>query len=183
MELKNIKKSFFGFNKNSVMEYISDLNRACAEKAESLRLEKTEALSELNRTNEELNNKISAFEIEIDALKKQLLEAENEINRLNGENEHLKNDVNTKKAVESEVAEILTEARNFAQSVNEKTIRENEALRLENQRAYAAEKQRLTQYRKNVENVKAVIDSVLKSAKAELEQAEEKINTVEKTDE
>ncbi len=183
MELKDIKSGFFGFNKNSVIEYISQLNHLCAENTEKARLEKAEALAELSKTNEKLNNRVSVLESEVDVLKKQLLERESEIERINGENEQLKNDVDKKKAVESEVAEILTEARNFAQSMREKTIRENEVLRLENQRINDAEKQKLTNYRKNIENVKTVIDSILQTAKTELCQAEEKIDALEKIDE
>lgn len=182
MELKDIKKSFFGFNKNSVMNYISELNHICAEKTESLQIEKNTALSELSQTNEKLNSKISSLEVEIDALKKELLKSENEIECLKHENEQIKNDFDTKKAVESEVAEILTEARNFAQSMREKTIHENELLRLENQKIYNAEKEKLEKYRENIRNVKTVIDSILKDTKTELEQQEEIINVVEKAD-
>lgn len=125
MELKDIKKSFFGFNKNSVMEYIAELNHICAETTESLRNEK----SELSQTNEKLNSRISALETEIDVLKEQLLESKNKIEHLN---------------------------------------HENAVLRLENQKMYDAENQKLQKYRENIKNVKTVIDTILRDSKQNL---------------
>lgn len=179
MELHEIKKSLFGFKKDSVFEYIAELNRACADKTEEVRREKAAALAELSRTNTELNDRLVSLELERDALKKQLAERERTLDGLRCENEQLKSDTDTRQTVEKEVAEILTEARSFAQTIREKTVREDEAVRLENRKARDAEARRLAEYRQSVSDVKALLDSVLNAAKGGLAQVEAEIAALE----
>lgn len=180
MELKDIKKGLFGYNKNSVIEYVSELNHSCAEKVEEVRREKTEALFGLGKTNKELNDKIVCLEAETDALKKQLAEKEKVIIEFSDEIEQYKNNTEARKMLEKEVADILNDAHEFAKLMREKTIRENETLRLENKKANDAIKEKLAEYRKNVCDIKLFIDSVLKNTRNEFNTAEETIAVLER---
>lgn len=180
MELKNIKRGLFGFKASGVLEYVSELNRICSEKVEEERREKQTSLDTLNQKNEELNNRLSGLESENDKLKKQLAEQEEKLAELSAQNEELKSNTNAQKAVEAEVADILTDARHFAQSLREKAMKENEDFRLENQKNNEAEQQRLAAYAKEVSEIKTAIDSVLTEAKLGLEKAEEAMAVLKK---
>lgn len=61
MQLKEMKTSLFGFNKNDVYEYISQLNSVCERKVQQAKEEQRESINTLNRKNEELNDSISAL--------------------------------------------------------------------------------------------------------------------------
>lgn len=111
MELKDLKSGMFGFKKNSVYEYISELNRICSANVEEVKQEKLSALADLSKKNEELNNKVVCLESENDSYKKEIFEKTKLIAELTEENEKLKNDMDKRKAVEAEVADILAEAR------------------------------------------------------------------------
>ena len=56
MELKDLRTSLFGFNKNDVCEYISQLNYIYEQKEAQKIKEQKEILEELNKKNEELND-------------------------------------------------------------------------------------------------------------------------------
>lgn len=62
MQLNDLKTSLFGFNKNDVCEYISQLNTVYEEKEHKIRQEHSETTEVLNRKNEELNNTAAALE-------------------------------------------------------------------------------------------------------------------------
>lgn len=64
MQLKDLKTSLFGFNKNDVCEYISQLNTVYEEKERQIRQEQCEITEGLNRKNEDLNNSLAASEQE-----------------------------------------------------------------------------------------------------------------------
>ena len=57
MELKDLRTALFGFNKNDVCEYISQLNYIYEEKEAQKIKEQKDILKELNKKNEELNKK------------------------------------------------------------------------------------------------------------------------------
>lgn len=181
MELRDIKKSFFGFSRNSVFEYITELNVACSQKVEEIKDEKAAALAELNRKNEELNNSNAALQAEYDELKKQLEEKDKLLEELKQQNAELAAGAGKQKTVEAEVAEILTEAKRFSDTLREKAIRENEAFRLQNRRINDAERQRLAEYGKEISQIKTVINAVLAETESKLENAESKIADLQKT--
>ena len=56
MELKDFKTALFGFNKNDVCEYISQLNYIYEQKEAQKIKEQKDILEELNKKNEELND-------------------------------------------------------------------------------------------------------------------------------
>ncbi len=56
MELKDLRTSLFGFNKNDVCEYISQLNYIYEQKEAQKIKEQKDILEELNKKNEELND-------------------------------------------------------------------------------------------------------------------------------
>ena len=56
MELKDLRTALFGFNKNDVCEYISQLNYIYEQKEAQKIKEQKDILEELNKKNEELND-------------------------------------------------------------------------------------------------------------------------------
>lgn len=56
MEFKDLRTSLFGFNKNDVCEYISQLNYIYEQKEAQKIKEQKDILEELNKKNEELND-------------------------------------------------------------------------------------------------------------------------------
>lgn len=56
MELKDLRTALFGFNKNDVYEYISQLNYIYEQKEAQKIKEQKDILEELNKKNEELND-------------------------------------------------------------------------------------------------------------------------------
>ena len=56
MELKDLRTSLFGFNKNDVCEYVSQLNYIYEQKEAQKIKEQKDILEELNKKNEELND-------------------------------------------------------------------------------------------------------------------------------
>lgn len=179
MELKDLKRSLFGFNRSSVFEYIAELNRLCSVKVDEAKREKNTQLAELAQKNEELNNRLTAIETDNDALKKQISEAEALIAELKAQNESIKNDFEAKQKVETEVAEILSEARAFAVTLKEKAVAENEAFKLQNRLINEAETKRLAEYSQNVSEIGKAINSILERTRDELKKAESDISALE----
>lgn len=61
MQLKDLKTSLFGFNKNDVCEYISQLNAVYEQKEQQIQQEQQEIIGELNQKNENLNNTVASL--------------------------------------------------------------------------------------------------------------------------
>lgn len=180
MELKELKKGLFGFSKSSVYEYISSLNKACADKVDEVKREKLYSLSSLSRTNEELNEKLACLENENAMLKKQLEEKELSLAELSEKCVQTTELPAEKKTVEAEVCDILTEAKQFAQHLKDKACAENEELRQKNLAAYEAERKRLLSYSDEISKIKDHLGSVLEGALRGLSGTESKISELEK---
>ena len=93
MQLKDLKTSLFGFNKNDVCEYISQLNAVYEQKEQQIRQEQREILNELNQKNENLNNNVSTLGQENKELLRQKEILQNKAALLDGEIGKLKHQV------------------------------------------------------------------------------------------
>lgn len=91
MELKDLRTALFGFNKNDVCEYISQLNTIYEQKEEQKTIEQKEILSELNRKNEELSNVAAGLNQENTELKRKNDELLNRVNLFDTEKQEIKN--------------------------------------------------------------------------------------------
>ena len=168
MELKDLKVGLFGFKKNDVCEYISELNSTFSERLAEQKKEKEEALGELNKKNEELNTQISWLETEKDSLKRELEEKDKRIAELQGEIEKRKQELLEVQQKNDGVTEILQEARAFADSLRAKAMAEDEAFRQKNRKKYKAEQARIAEYGKRVDKVKGNIMNALRSMKLQM---------------
>ena len=180
MELKDLKVGLFGFKKNDVCEYISELNSTFSERLAEQKKEKEEALGELNKKNEELNTQISWLETEKDSLKRELEEKDKRIAELQGEIvgycgmycaadiEKRKQEILEVQQKNDGVTEILQEARAFADSLRAKAMAEDEAFRQKNRKKYKAEQARIAEYGKRVDKVKGNIMNALRSMKLQM---------------
>ena len=73
MELKDLRTALFGFNKNDVCEYISQLNYIYEQKEAQKIKEQKDILEELNKKNEELNDynsRLNQLENQIEEIRK-----------------------------------------------------------------------------------------------------------------
>lgn len=181
MEIRELKSGLFGFRKQSVYEYISQLNRTCSEKVEEARRDKLAALSELSQKNEELNNRVIRLEGENDALRRDRTEKEALISSLNEQIKQLQE--RTQKSPSDEIAEIIAEARVFAAGLREKAIIESKAMRVELNRKNDEARLRLATYERSIAEIRAAIDSILENTKERLSETENKISEIERTDE
>lgn len=91
MELKDLRTALFGFNKNDVCEYISQLNTIYEQKEEQKTIEQKEILAELNRKNEELSNVAAGLNQENTELKRKNDELLNRVNLFDTEKQEIKN--------------------------------------------------------------------------------------------
>lgn len=89
MELKDLRNALFGFNKNDVCEYISQLNAIYEQKEQEQNKEQAEALKELNLKNEELSNAAARLNQENTELQRKNDELQSRINSFERETEEL----------------------------------------------------------------------------------------------
>lgn len=178
MELKDLKVGLFGFKKNDVCEYISELNSTFAQRLAEQKKDKEEALEELNKKNEELNTRIARLETEEDSLRRELEEKDRRIAELQGEVEKWKQEVLTVQQKNDGVTEILQEARAFADSLRAKAVAEDEAIRQKNRKKYKAEQARIAEYGKCVDKVKGNIMNALRSMKLQMSGISDEISAL-----
>lgn len=175
MELTSLQKGLFGFKKNSVYEYVSELNRICSEKIDEAKQDKQAALFNLSKKNEELNNQIISLESRIDELDHSIEEKDEIIENLKAQIQSFQNDVDSRKSVENEVSEIIMEARQFASNLKEKAIKENEQLLAKNKQIEDIENLRLVEYSKEISKIKYAINAAIKDSHIKLAKIENDI--------
>lgn len=93
MQLKDLKTSLFGFNKNDVCEYISQLNAEYEQKQEQIKKEQSNTLAELNQKNEELNNTVSSLSQENTELIREKESLQKRVSAFDGEIEKFKEQI------------------------------------------------------------------------------------------
>lgn len=173
MEIKELKTSLFGFNKNTVYEYITDLNKTCSDKVEKVKAENKAAVGELSKKNEELNEKNAVLENQISILKREISEKDKLI-------EKLKADEDERKIAEEGVADVLLEAKKFGEVLRQKANEENEKMREENKKANRREQERIEKYSAEISEVKKLIRSILSDTQEKLTQAESEISELKR---
>jgi len=166
MEFTEIKGSLFGYNKDSVRQYISELNeikgtelaaeKARAEKAASMYEDKIKALDmaaeELRRKNSELEDKIAALESEMASVKNSHAELEaqheslnNSYSELEEETRELRNKsdvistaiINAEKCATTMINDADARAKEMIGEAEERV--EDEVKRLDTARTYISE--------------------------------------------
>lgn len=173
MEIKELKSSLFGFKKNTVYEYIANLNKTCSDKVEKVKAEKKAAVSELSKKNEDLNEKNAVLENQISVLNREISEKDKLIATL-------KEDTDERKIAEREVADILLEAKKFGETLRQKANEENMKMREENRQANQREQERIEKYSAEISEVKKLIRSILKDTHEKLTQAESEISELKR---
>ena len=167
MEAVNLKKGLFGYTQSSVQEYIEALNSEVTERTNKLMLE-----------NEELKKKCSCYEAEIDAAIAKQEELRGEISTLceekkalNDGAEKLKEQINELKEQldealadrfdyeqgQNELADVMLEAKRFANDLKHKTELEFEQKKAANDDRIKKEKQRIEKYISDVDELIEVL--------------------------
>ncbi len=182
MDLQGLKTGLFGFKKKDVCEYISQMNDELGKrlsiekekdnatiaelksKIESLSAENSGLKSEIETEKSALNDKLS----EKDAI---IASLENKIDELKNENieAHRKND---------EVAEIILDARSFANGLREKAIAENDEMCRMNDERNRKLQDRLSSYESEIEKIRWNIQRMLKNMDGQLGDTADDIMTL-----
>lgn len=170
MELIDLRVGMMGFNKNDVCEYISELNNNFSDQLSSQKRESERSLAHMNEKNEELNSSIVRLETEKDELNRKLEKKDEVIAQLQSEIEQIKKQISDERQKHNSIADILLDAKDFADGLRAKAVSENEALRQENLKEYNAERKRISEYRERVDKVKSTLIEALRSMEAQTDE-------------
>ncbi len=163
MELKDIKTGLFGFKKADVYEYISELNYVCADKIAKCDKDRHNDLENMSIKNEELNNAIVCLETDKDLLLRQIEEKDAVISELRAEICSLKESYKNDQGKRDTIADVIIEAKKFADELRTKAIAENEELQKKSRIAFEARKSELDEYSRKIASLKDAIVSTLTS--------------------
>ena len=179
MELKSLKTTLFGFSKKDVCEYIAQLNEEFSRKLR----EANEGKEKENGSIKQLQARLEKLETENSRLQSELAEKEATIEKLKKSLEDMEDDTLEISKNKAEVADILLDVKNFANSLREKAISENNAMRRKNLEYNQEIQGRLTAYKSYVEKIHEDIvtmlqnmDDSLKLTTAELSARQEKFD-------
>ena len=130
MELKDLRTGLFGFNKNDVCEYISQLNSIYEQKDSKQKEEQREKLEELSRKNEELGNNASFLNQENTELKRKAEALQNKVDSFSRETEELKNQL---MQMHKSIALVLSDIENQFALAEDKILKLQNAQSSENE--------------------------------------------------
>ena len=185
MELRELRTSLFGFKKKDVCEYMARLRSELVENLEEDRENDKHTILDLEQRNAELNDCISKLSAEKERLLAENAEKERIISALEEDFESA-NGENTQSAntqAESgcaEAADIIFEAKQFADSLRDKAEKENENLRRENAEYHNRVKNELSQCKSAVGDLRGKIAKTLKDIDADLSKKEDSIAELER---
>ena len=183
VELKNLRTTLFGFGKKDVCEYIAQLNEEFSRKLNEVNKRKNSDAKQLQSKLDELENEKIRLEAEKDELQNQIDENEEIISGLKKSLESMKEENLGIRRNSDEVTDILLDVKNFANSLREKAILENDVMRRKNREHNQEIQTRLTAYKSDIgkihENIIKMLqnmDDSLNQTTAELSAMQEKFD-------
>ena len=188
MEKVNLKKGLFGYTQSSVQEYV-----------EALHSELTARTNDLILENEQLKKKCDCYENEINAANSQQDELLEKINLLSKEKEALASDAarlneqidklkirldaaSTDKLNyeqgQNELADVMLEAKRFANDLKRKTEIEFEKKKAANEDKIRQEQERIEKYISDIDELSGILHKVCDSFGREIGSKRKELNTV-----
>ncbi len=120
MEMKDLRTGLFGFNKNDVCEYISQLNHIYEEREKQKSKEYMETAQELSKKNEELNNHASRLNQENTELKRINDELKKRLTIADGRSKTIEPQMNElRKATFSVIEEIMEQLNSVEKKISD----------------------------------------------------------------
>lgn len=153
MNLDNLKKSFFGYQKESVCQYIS-----CME--EEFRDRLLEKDGDIKKMEEK-------YQLKIQQLEKELQET--------------KNQLDAKVKEQMMIGETLMEARRYAESLKEEARSQQEKMRQQLEKQMEESKKELVCYRKEISNMRKVFADMVCAMDKQAEELDAQMRQMEET--
>ena len=153
MRLEELKKGFWGYKKEGVFQYITDLEQTCSQKLQ----EREERAAQSER---QAQARIQALEQEHSALKE-------ELSKLRGQ--------------QDQISAAILDARASAETMRAETQAREEAARAAVQRALEEDLAELKRYREKVSALRESIRWTLEGLDGQMEEAEQQAQALDET--
>lgn len=188
METVNLKKGLFGYTPSSVQEYVEALNTEFSGRANNLVLENEELKKkcELLQTQiDDANTKQNEFLEKIGSMSEEIETLISEKSKLNGQIDDLKYklDEETKDKFDyeqgqNELADVMIEAKRFANDLKNKTEMEFEQKRAANNDMINKEKHRIEKYISDIDEISEILHKVCDDFGAEIKNKKTELNII-----
>lgn len=188
METINLKKGLFGYTQSSVEEYIKALNSELSGKTSKLVSENEQLTDKLQRgrknvealklREDELLEKISDLSKEIDALKSDKSELDKQLANLR---QQLASETQNKVTYEqnqNELADVMIEAKRFANDLKEKTQLEYAQKKAANNELINKEKLRIEKYIQDIDELCKLLKKTCGGFETELNSKKSDLNII-----
>lgn len=188
METVNLKKGLFGYTASSVQEYIEALNAELSERVNTLLAENEELRDKCDRYESQMNakaekqdqflEKINALSKEIQVLTSDKAKLTEQINGLNGQLERALKDKASYEQGQNELADVMLEAKRFANDLKHKTEMEFEKKKAANEEKINQEKRRIEKYISNINALNEILHKVCNDFGEEINDRKKELNHI-----
>ena len=186
MEPVNLKRGLFGYTASSVREYMESLNAELSERANTLFAENEELRDKCNRYESQLSaevekqdqllEKMNALSKEIEVLTSEKTELSEQIEDLNIQLERATKDKLDYKQGQNELADVMLEAKRFANDLKQKTEMEFEQKKAANNNIINQEKRRIEKYISNINELNEILHKVCNDFEDEINNRKKELN-------
>lgn len=188
METVTLKKGLFGYTASSVQKYIEALNAELSERVNTLLAENEELRDKCDRYESQMNaeaekqdqllEKINALSKEIQALTSDKAKLTEQINGLNEQLESALNDKASYEQGQNELADVMLEAKRFANDLKHKTEMEFEQKKAANEVLINQEKRRIEKYISNIDELNEILHKVCNDFGEEINNRKNELNHI-----
>ena len=188
METVSLKKGLFGYTASSVQEYIEALNEELSERLNTLLAENEELRDKCGRYESQMNTesekqdqfleKINTLSKEIEALTSDKAKLTEQINRLEGELERALADRASYEQGQNELADVMLEAKRFANDLKQKTKQEFEQKKAANEEKINQEKRRIEKYISDIDELHEILHKVCNDFGEEIHNRKNELNHI-----
>lgn len=188
METVNLKKGLFGYTPSSVQEYVEALNAEFSGRANNLVLENEELKKKCELLQTQIDDAITKqneFLEKIGSMSEEIESLISEKSKLNGQIDDLKHklDEETKDKFDyeqgqNELADVMIEAKRFANDLKNKTEMEFEQKRAANNDVINKEKHRIEKYIFDIDEISEILHKICDDFAVEIKNKKTELNII-----
>lgn len=188
METVNLKKGLFGYTASSVQEYIEALNAELSERLNTLLAENEELRDKCDRYESQMSaeaekqdqflEKINALSKEIQILTSDKAKLTEQMNGLNEQLERALKDKASYEQGQNELADVMLEAKRFANDLKQKTEMEFEEKKAANEEKINQEKHRIEKYISEIDELHEILHKVCNDFVEEIHNRKNELNHI-----